>query len=162
MINCTFENNTQGFLRHAVVDAIVIHNGKILLIKRVSGIVEGGKWALPGGFINRNENAEETTLRELKEETGYEGKIKNLFCIITYPNRCTTEDRQNILFCYEVEVTHLSGKPDSEVTELGWFDYSEIDLKKLAFDHGKILKKYYQTLNDQTRLPIIINKDSDY
>jgi len=48
--------------------------GEILLVKR--GVEPGrGKWALPSGFIEIEETPEEACLRELKEETGLEGKI---------------------------------------------------------------------------------------
>jgi 8-oxo-dGTP diphosphatase len=51
--------------------------GEILLVKR--GVEPGyGKWALPSGFIEIEETPEEACLRELKEETGLEGKIRKL------------------------------------------------------------------------------------
>lgn len=56
------------------VGAVAIEDEKILLIKR--GIEPGkGFWALPSGFIEKNENPEDACLRELKEETGMQGKI---------------------------------------------------------------------------------------
>lgn len=50
------------------VDNVVIHNGHILMIKR--GQQPGrGLWALPGGFVDKDEFLKESAIRELKEET---------------------------------------------------------------------------------------------
>lgn len=53
------------------VDAVVRCGNRVLLIRR--GQAPGkGLWALPGGFIEQRETAYQSTLRELKEETGLE------------------------------------------------------------------------------------------
>ena len=50
------------------VDAVVIQNGYVLMVKR--GNMPGrGKWALPGGYINETETVMAAILRELREET---------------------------------------------------------------------------------------------
>ena len=59
---------------------------KVLLIER--GIEPyKGKWALPGGFLRMDEDAEQGALRELKEETGLEGAYIRQFHTFTAPNR---------------------------------------------------------------------------
>lgn len=67
-----------------------IHNNQLslLLIER-GGHPEKGKWALPGGFVNINENVDEAAARELEEETGIaveEGYLEQLRTY-AYPGR---------------------------------------------------------------------------
>ncbi|MCW4030561.1 MAG: NUDIX domain-containing protein [Candidatus Bathyarchaeota archaeon] len=50
------------------VGIVVVHGGKIVLIKR--GNEPGkGKWSVPGGIVELGEHLEDTVIREAKEET---------------------------------------------------------------------------------------------
>ena len=77
MISCTFENGrTTTNLRHVCVEAIVINEkNQLLLVKRAPHLLNGSKYGIPGGFMDRDENTEQAVLRELKEETGYEPEM---------------------------------------------------------------------------------------
>ncbi len=51
-------------------------NNKVLLVRQYRPGPDEVFLELPGGYIEKDEKAEETMARELKEETGYEGKVK--------------------------------------------------------------------------------------
>lgn len=142
MITCKFENGNEAFLRHVVVDALVLKGNKILLIKRTGKLLEGGKWALPGGFIERDETLKEAIEREVIEESGYKIKNIKLLRFIDDPNR-PNEDRQNIAFIFTAEALGKIGESDWEVDDQKWFDLNDLPPKKeMAFDHYSDIKFY--------------------
>ena len=71
---------TKHYLTPSItVDAIVLNSLKnsILVIKRKFDPFKGF-WALPGGFLDYNEEPLTACLRELKEETGLLGREGNI------------------------------------------------------------------------------------
>lgn len=156
MITCHFEKSkTATHLRHVVVDMLVIDGNKILLVKRGGKWLEKGKWAVPGGFLDLNETGEQAALRELKEETGYTGKIIKLFQIVDNPRR-RHEDRQNVSLVYLVQPLEKVGEFDDEISEVKWFDLNNLPLAKdMAFDHLDTIKLYKFTLQKRFRLPFV-------
>ena len=64
---------TRGYMQvavDAVVFTIINNDLKILLIKRKNPPFKG-KYAIPGGFVNKEEDLESAAKRELREETGW-------------------------------------------------------------------------------------------
>lgn len=140
MIQCQFESGTNASLRHVVVDAVMIRDGAILLTKRAPTLRAGGQWAVPGGFVERDETIAEAVMREVLEETGYTCTVKQLIAIFDQPER-RGDDRQNVSFIFEVEpIAKVRDGDTHEVTDAHWFPLDQLPPDtEMAFDHLEII-----------------------
>lgn len=156
MITCTFEKGQKASLRHVVVHAIVEKDGALLLVKRTGDLLESGKWSLPAGFLDRDETAAQGVLRELQEETGWEGEVISLFRINTNPHR-PHEDRQNVALDFIVGPIRQSGTPDDESSKVEWIPLGKLlPPDAYAFDHGESIKLYREYRENSFPLPLLV------
>lgn len=116
------------------VDCIVLDRaGRLLLIKRGKAPFKG-QYALPGGFVDIGETVEAAALRELKEETGIEGKIVRLLGVYSDPQRDPRGHTVSVAFLVRPRSTRVLAGDDAASAE--WV--AEWKGLKLAFDHGEI------------------------
>jgi 8-oxo-dGTP diphosphatase len=155
MIQCTFEDGNRASLRHVTVDALVLKDGKLLLVKRTSKLLEGGKWGLVGGFVERDETTAQAVARETREETGWEVKDIQLFRIVDWPDR-PNEDRQTISFIYICTAVQKTGEGDWESDGMQWFELNAVPpASQIAFDHADSIRLYQVHVKQPFTLPII-------
>ena len=122
---------------------------KLLLIKRAESDnegnpnIEGGKWALPGGFVDaiKEETAIEAAKRELKEETNVDGLHIKHFGVYDNVNR---DPRgwmiSNAFYAIVPEEYMEKRQANDDAAEVELFDVEEIARLNLAFDHEEIIK----------------------
>lgn len=113
---------------------------KVLLIKRKREPFKG-KWALPGGFLEMDEELEVGAARELYEETGLDIPSDELqqAMVVGSVNRDPRGRVISVVFTavrdrYESDLTPCK----NEVEEVRWFALS--DLPSLAADHLEIIR----------------------
>lgn len=160
MITCYLENGDKVGLRHITVSTIIIKDKKILLEKRGTfndkPILESGKWAFVGGYMDRNETLVETAKREALEETGWKIDNLKLFRIVDNPDRPNDNKRQNLSLIFIAEAVSQKSVKSEEVTELAWFGLSELPPKEqIAFDFYDDLLLYKKYLKEKFTIPIL-------
>ena len=146
MITCSFESGKKVHLRHVTVDAIALNTDQtqLLLIKRAPNMFQPNKYALPGGFLERDETLAQGVLRELQEETGYIGQILTPFCIVDSLHR--NDGCQNLTFVFLVQVDRQTSQPDPyEISSIHWFPFKKLPPpSQIAFDHHRLINLYLQ------------------
>jgi 8-oxo-dGTP diphosphatase len=155
MLKCILENGHEVSFRHVATHALAIKDGQILLVKRAPHLINPNKYAFPGGFLDRDETTSQGVLRELQEETGYAGTVKQLFRICDNPNR-PQEDRQNVALDFIIEVGKKIGEPDGEATLVQWFSLSDLPPEnEFAFDHYEHIQLYLKYIQQPFSLPYL-------
>ena len=129
----------------AVIFSIIDKKLHCLLVKRGVSPFKG-KWALPGGFLKRNESAEDAFKRELLEESGQSYKALNSwreFKSYSNPKRDPrNNDNYQIISIAFVGITN-SEKIDtvagSDAVETKMVPLDQLTNSKIAFDHLDII-----------------------
>lgn len=107
---------TQKKFTVSVVAVVLNEEGKVLILDHF--LRPGASWALPGGFIEAGEQAEEAVKREIREETALELENVRLLKVRTIGSHV------EILFRAEA-----SGEPvpsSREINAAGWFALDEL------------------------------------
>lgn len=127
--------------RDVVTDALIVKDGKVLMIKRVQDPFSG-YWSLIGGYVDWNEIVEQSVVREVKEEIGVKAKIKKFLGFYSDPTR---DEKQNVLLVFELILLSENFKlQKEEVSEARWFDLDSLP-ENIAFNHRKIIEDYKKT-----------------
>jgi 8-oxo-dGTP diphosphatase len=116
------------------VDAVVVKNKKILLIKRKREPYRG-HYALPGGFVEYGETVEAALRREVLEETGLVVKIQSLVGVYSNPHRDPRGHVVSVVFAAGIIAGTLAAGSDARDAILWNID----ELPPLAFDHAQII-----------------------
>lgn len=116
---------------------------KLLLIKR-KGAPFKGRWALPGGFVQLDEDLEAAASRELAEETGVSGVYLEQLYTFGRPDRDPRERVITVAYYALIPSDRLTLTASTDAEAVGWFGLDE--LPALAFDHDDIVEMAHQRL----------------
>ncbi|HPR33566.1 MAG TPA: NUDIX hydrolase [Prolixibacteraceae bacterium] len=134
---------TYPYPRPAVTtDALVVTRENeqhcLLLVERKYDPYKG-KWALPGGFVDIDEDLPEACARELKEETGITGLFLQQFATFGRPGRDPRGRTISVVFwAFVPEKLRVTAGDDAARAK--WFMIE--NLPELAFDHEQIIEAF--------------------
>lgn len=145
---------TYDYPRPAVTVDIVlfaIHQGalQVLLVQRKHAPFAGA-WALPGGFVEMDEDLETAALRELREETSVRDVYVEQLHTFGAPDR---DPRGRVItvayfaLLSEDERARVRLRSASDASEAAWWSVRE--LPELAFDHDRILEHALRRLRSK-------------
>jgi 8-oxo-dGTP pyrophosphatase MutT (NUDIX family) len=104
-------------------------------------ISRGRVWCLPKGLIEENETAEETALREVREETGLEGETVKKIGEINYQFFRGKRHLKTVHFFLLKYVGGCITAHDSEADKVKWFPIPEAIRTLTYVNEKRILRK---------------------
>jgi 8-oxo-dGTP diphosphatase len=120
-------------------DIILQRDSKILMVRRKKDPFKG-QLALPGGFINEGETAEEAARREAIEETTLEVEPIEILGVYSDPKRDPRKHIMSIVFVGII--VGGSDKAGDDAESIEWVELGTIEKQEIAFDHAQILRDY--------------------
>jgi len=116
----------------------------LLLIQRANPPFQG-HWALPGGFLDIDEDIDTCAARELAEETGLSDLYLEQLYTFGAPDRDPRERVISVAYYALVASDRIQAPvAASDATAVAWFPFDQ--LPQTAFDHARIIAKAHERL----------------
>ena len=124
------------------VGAIIIQNGKILIVRRGSEPGKG-KWSVPGGLVELGETVKQTVVREVKEECGLDVEVDELIDVV---DSMTFDENGKLKYHFVILdfFVKLKGgelKPGDDAKEALWVPLEEVEKYDLTRTFRDFLKR---------------------
>jgi 8-oxo-dGTP diphosphatase len=174
----TYEHPRPAVTADVVLFTLRARDLAVLLVRRARAPFKNA-WALPGGFVDRNEPLERAAARELQEETGVTGALLEQLAAFGDPGRDPRGHTVSIAYFSMVAAETHPLVAGDDASEVAWFPLGDLPITQpqpppstpaprprkrargherlvtLAFDHARIIElarwRLQQRLLDPTR-----------
>lgn len=123
------------------VRGVVFQDDKILLVRE---LMDGGKWTLPGGWVDVNDQPSSAAEREVWEESGYQVKAKKLLAVYDR-NKHGHPAYIFHIFKFYFECELIGGQPANsiETSDAAFFAEEEIPELSIARTTPEVLHRIF-------------------
>lgn len=130
---------------HRSAGGLVVHGSRVLLISTQ----KGRRWQLPKGHIEEGETPEQAAVREVREETGVNGRIVAPLPGVEYwfmdKGPCRIHKKVDY-FLLEYVSGNAADFDADEVSGTGWFCW-ETGISRLTFENErKVVRRAWEIL----------------
>lgn len=131
------------------VGAVVVCSGNILLEKRKDELGRG-KWSIPGGIVELGEEAEQTAVREVREETNLTVEKPELIDVV---DNVELDENGKVKYHFVI-IDYLvrlkGGKPKalSDAAELRWVRLGDVENYALTGTFREFFIRNYERIKN--------------
>jgi len=150
-IDALFESET-GYAtpKIDVRGAVFDDRDRILLVRELA---DGGRWTLPGGWADVNLTAAENVIKEVREESGFEVRVRKLAAVW---DRTRQGHPHGLFSCFKLffvcDIVGGAAATGLETSAVGWFPEGKLP-DDLSLD--RVLPCQLQRMFAHTRDPLL-------
>jgi ADP-ribose pyrophosphatase YjhB (NUDIX family) len=138
-----FQNPVPG------VVIVIEEDGQVLLGQRAGGFGRG-KWGLPQGFIEFDEDFLTAAIREVQEETGLVVEIQAILNVVS---NMLSPRLHTLAVVLQARVVHGEPRAGDDLKTLAWFPIAG-PLPEMAFEADEFIIRRIQSAGQGERLPV--------
>ena len=131
------------------VVVVIEKEGQVLLGKRAGGFGKG-KWGLPQGYIESDEDFLTAAIREVKEETGLEVQIQSILNVVS---NFLSPGLHTLAIILRAGVKSGEPRAADDLEALEWFPLKG-PLPEMAFEADEFILRRVQKTNFEEKLPV--------
>jgi ADP-ribose pyrophosphatase YjhB (NUDIX family) len=121
-----------------------VRDGRVLMIRQRRPY--GVHWEFPGGYYEPGESLEQTTAREVLEETAIAVEVGHLVCTLVWERE--HDRRRNLLACFLASPTDPAAEPraqsEEDIEDARFVDPGELDAAEIHPLELPILERWWK------------------
>jgi ADP-ribose pyrophosphatase YjhB (NUDIX family) len=150
-IEALFENET-GYAtpKVDVRGAVFDDRNRLLLVRELA---DGGRWTLPGGWADVNLTAAENVVKEIREESGFDVRVRKIAAVW---DRTRQGHANGVFSCcklfYICDIVGGAAATGPETSEVGWFSEGELPYE---LSLGRVMPDQLRRMFEHARDPLL-------
>ena len=135
-------------LQRIACKAVILHDGKVLVLREASSYDEGtkeGKYQMPGGRVELGEPFLDGLKREVMEETGLEVIVGEPFYVGEWFPTIKGVQNQIVAIFFKCSSSSTDVRLSNEHDEFRWVTFEESQELAMATPEHEVLESFFAT-----------------